>query len=456
MESMTVDEAKRMGELAQILSKPDAEASSSPPSSPSPSPSPSATEAEKLAALDELESFVESIDNAKNLFIVGGFEPLLDCLRSSLSLAIRRRAADVLAVVVQNNPRAQEWALESGCMTVVANALAGRGLAASASGSGGSSSSSNGAGAAAAALSTRASALTALSALVRDNKEGQQRLVRRGDVELVTAGIREWSDYVRADDAGGGAAAESGVGKAGRRFARKSLFFLRHLVAGAEADAIMSAVLSSPSPPGLVPQLLEVVTAASTTAAFADDPDAADARDNALHVLLALVSPTVAFEGVVDDSGDNRKPKGILNRIARTAAAGESAAGAVAPASAAAPEAPLLLLGPPSGDAALAGAGAAGPASTVLALGAPSGAASGSSRRAPSTALAAVTSGPDALVVLTLAERRAVVAGTGAAAVLEGHLAWLAAQAAAGRGGEEGEEAETARRVVAELLRVGG
>lgn len=109
LQSLTVDEVKRMRELASILAVPEGVAATS--------------EAARFAALQELQDFVESIDNAKNLFAIGAFDAVVGCLRSS-SAKIRRAAASTLSTVVQNNPKAQEWALEGGLATALLVALA--------------------------------------------------------------------------------------------------------------------------------------------------------------------------------------------------------------------------------------------------------------------------------------------------------------------------------------------
>jgi len=72
----------------------------------------------KENALDELDELVERIDSAIDLYKVGGFPHLLDCLRS-LFPSVRSRAAHVLATTVQNNPKCQEWALEQKALNVL-------------------------------------------------------------------------------------------------------------------------------------------------------------------------------------------------------------------------------------------------------------------------------------------------------------------------------------------------
>jgi len=152
LQSLTVDEAARMRELAAVLLPPaapaaagagadlgamDGEASeaaeaaaaaaaAAAASAASAEPADAAASvAAKLAALDELSDLVESIDNAKDLFIVGGVAPLLHCVRRAPGAdadALRRRAAEVLAVVLANNPRAQAWAREGGMLFLESSA----------------------------------------------------------------------------------------------------------------------------------------------------------------------------------------------------------------------------------------------------------------------------------------------------------------------------------------------
>lgn len=422
---MSVDEAKRMTELAQILAKDDFVAATSSASSAASGGNDNASSdvppliREKLNALDELEMIVESIDNAKNLFIVGGFEPLLDCIRSSSSTDVRRRAADTLAVVVQNNPRAQQWALEAGCLTVLANALAGTCLADTRAAVASSSSSAP----TTASLGLRASCLTALSALVRDNKDAQKRLVRAGHLALVLQPVRDWPLFVGSQEPGAASAPlPNDVMKAGRRLARKALFFLRHLVAAAEADAVMTAVVNHEG--GILRVILSTIlnTPASQSGGLSpDDPDVSDARENALCVLLSLASPTPAFNEVIDDSGDTRRPRpghGLLQlggaspRLAAATGSGEAA--------------PMLLLGgpAPSSSAATSTSGAVAPSSTAPA--------------------------PQQQQPLDVFGRRAVLTSAGVPSLLQSHLEWCDARAA--NGGDDSDTAKDEAQVTRDIL----
>lgn len=72
----------------------------------------------KAELLEEMQDLVESIDNARDLKGVGGFGALMELL-SCKHAKLRSRAAEVIATSVQNNPDAQEWALEGGALTEI-------------------------------------------------------------------------------------------------------------------------------------------------------------------------------------------------------------------------------------------------------------------------------------------------------------------------------------------------
>ena len=399
-EAMTVNEAKRMGELAHILAAtevpdgtPDALAALPPlhrPDAPdgvssseytaqglaqlSASLAHGATASLKVGALEELTDYVESIDNAKDLFVVGGFGPLLHCVAGPASSpAVRIAAAAALSTVLQNNPKAQAWALEQGTMQALAGTLRDAGAASAATE--GESAVDH--------VNVRAAVLTALSCLVRDNAAGQAELMRphsiaatatppaggAGSAVPLSVGQQLLAAVVHAH----AAAPSSGVWslvvapivewavmhnqpvsqpaspllvKAQRRLVRKALFFVRHLLGGTSCDALCTALLSHPTPPGIVPTLLRVLAAATPgvptgeateSSGCGDDADDADTRDHVLHILLALASPPAEGVSVVDDTGDRRRVKGGITvgaaaaataSITAALAAGVAAAGA--------------------------------------------------------------------------------------------------------------------------------
>lgn len=121
-------------------------------------------EKRKLSALEELDDLVSSADNAKNLFAVGAFPSLMQVVlgtappewrpagepvtaaggagagagsaaaaaaseegqeqqQAFASLSVQARAAEVLSTVLQNNPAAQTWSLQSGCLHGLVTAL---------------------------------------------------------------------------------------------------------------------------------------------------------------------------------------------------------------------------------------------------------------------------------------------------------------------------------------------
>lgn len=69
----------------------------------------------RVQMLEELQDHVESIDAACDLGKIGGLQPLLAMFRSPHP-EIRAQAAEVLATVVQNNPKAQREVLDAGAL----------------------------------------------------------------------------------------------------------------------------------------------------------------------------------------------------------------------------------------------------------------------------------------------------------------------------------------------------
>jgi len=314
----------------------------------------------KLAALEELQDLTEGIDNAKNLFIVGAFPALMQCVlgeepapfdlpgvlppstssgSSSSDAAagagagaaepgaagasagagaaaagnaavaaralaefgpeqfaappVQARAAEVLATVLQNNPAAQGWALESGCMHALVTALARATLladslllqqqqqqqqqqqraegpstgAATVSGAEGSApAAASGAGASLSLarrledqLALQTDLLTALSALSRDNGVAQAALVSGVQTQLplpaARAGAAASSDApaaAAAAVAGSSAPAEGGVaGTAGEGSftVQADAATLRQLAAACRADG-QAAAAATDAPAG--------------------------------------------------------------------------------------------------------------------------------------------------------------------------------------------------------------
>jgi trimeric autotransporter adhesin len=484
---MTVDEAKVMRDLAAILrltEVPDAAGDDAAARvAPDGTPATVATESERAAVLEQLRDLVESMDTAKNLFVVGGYGPALDALARSSSVRVRAAAANLVATVVQNNPKAQAWALAASTLPCLAatlavaageyaqlttggahpapaaaaeqdDAAASAAAAASAPQLAAAAPSSasavmptplsrppfaavgdGDAPAAAAAewptdvLRLWAAALMALSALVRDNVEAQADLVASGALELLLQPLRQWRQL-----AAGGAGDRAGVAPLppaavtqGRRLLRRCLFAVRHLVEGAQADAVKHALLM-PAPAAAAAALGGHVGGTATDLAALlslgaltqlpgnadEDPDVAAIRDSALAVVASVASPSpVGVTTVVDDT-DGRSLSGMqVGQRAREQQQQQQQDEAQQQQ----PPAPLLLLGD---------------APAALALAPPSGS-SGASSSAPA-AEAAPPPGRGA-AYLTLPQRRAALiaapadGGASVATALVKHRGWCVTRA---------------------------
>jgi hsp70-interacting protein len=76
----------------------------------------------KAEALDELDDRILSIDNANDLFAVGGLIPLINELNSS-DLRLVWRAAHCLATMNQNNPKGQAKSIENNAVPILTKLL---------------------------------------------------------------------------------------------------------------------------------------------------------------------------------------------------------------------------------------------------------------------------------------------------------------------------------------------
>lgn len=312
LESMTVDEAKAMAELVEIIAAPE-----SPPDASAASSASLTSQEMKLNALAALQELVENLDNAKNLFVMGGFTPLLACLQSSASDDVRGRVCDVITECVQNNPKAQEWAMKSAAFPVLIAAFTDAWPR---------------------SIALAASVMTALSSLVRGSTEGQRMMLAH--LKLVLAPVHD------APDAAGM------TGKA-RRLLRKALLFASHMLRGSSAERAKAIVLREHVPP-----ILRVLHVEASTRLDDDDADARLCRVCALDILDALVGVTEDVGDVVDDS-DRRTPAGFKpTEVAAAAPAaplllGDAVAAAAASSSAAVASVPVRAVSSAAGDSAV-------------------------------------------------------------------------------------------------------
>ena len=405
--SLTVDEAARMralgsalsllrGHVPSSLTMALAAGASAAPAAPSTSSTPvrisdDATQplpARKLAALDELQEFVEDIDNAKNLFAIGAFPALMQCVLGEAPPpaegvagatiatnddyddfappAVQARAAEVLSTVLQNNPAAQSWALQSGALHALSTALARAAVRTHVILQSAATGVASSADELTAQLVLQAGLVSALSALVRHNGAAQAALMAGLDLSASgSGGSGNGAGFAMEVDLGGGATAHvspfsllvlpislwpqlhtpglpAGARSRGRRLVRKCLLALRHLVeAGVDPDAVKAACLrarlDAPAPgptavaaaatSGTIPALLRLLHRATDGASVDDDDDDADARDareSALYVFSALLEPSVAGASVKDDSekrrlGADGRPAAVPRRGGGTA-----------------------------------------------------------------------------------------------------------------------------------------
>jgi hypothetical protein len=321
MQSMTVDEAARMRDLGACLREtvahpvPASALATAGAADASPAallvlPGASAAEASlgayKLAALEELQDLVESIDNAKDLFMVGAVGPLFDAvrgappdlgeggavtLRGTTPLAVRAQACLVVGTVVQNNPAAQEWALRAGALPLLLEALAAGG------------------GETREALALCAAAMGALASLLRDCKRAQAALLEGTGMAALCAPVAQWSAFCAGGGGSGGGIGEA-ARVAGRKTVRRALALLRHLASGTQPEAALAALLAAPS---ALPALAGVLQDGLPAGAESELSDALDARAAAVGCLLALSAPAESLSAGVDDLQDSRAPRGLFD-----------------------------------------------------------------------------------------------------------------------------------------------
>ncbi|KAJ3105458.1 hsp70 nucleotide exchange factor fes1 [Phlyctochytrium planicorne] len=78
---------------------------------------------EKLAAFDEFEMLVESIDNANDLRPLGLWKPLLNIMENSTEAKLRTSAAWAVATSIQNNPKAKADLMANDGLAILSRSL---------------------------------------------------------------------------------------------------------------------------------------------------------------------------------------------------------------------------------------------------------------------------------------------------------------------------------------------
>lgn len=296
MESMTVDEVKLMMEYTdKIVSKAkDDEALED-------------LEDAKVETLEVIEDIVGSYDNSKNYFIIGAFSRLLSVLRGyieengerysgkdlAFTFRVRSKAFAVLALLVQNNPRTQEWAMQAGTYEIVLEALSGRDIPPTDASK-------------PAVLDFYSSCVYALSSLVRDNKEGQRRLVANGGKDLLRlcSKLGHWTNIASATE-------RNRLVTASLKLVRRVLFTLLHLTSGSHSPQVLAFLTDSQFYPslGVLRDILHSVKTAAGEENFKTDNEV---FLNTQLILKAILSEPVVFEGVEPQDTDTRKPIGLF------------------------------------------------------------------------------------------------------------------------------------------------
>ena len=152
MDGLLEDETKKMKELVAALHGPEG------------------TEEEieaKGVALEELLDRCDRIDYAISFHTFGnGLIPTINLLKSS-SESIKLKAADLVALCAQNNPKCQQWSLEAGAMELLTSIHGNSDLD----------------------VDLRTKALAAISALVQHNAMGEELFLSCGGVSALRANV---------------------------------------------------------------------------------------------------------------------------------------------------------------------------------------------------------------------------------------------------------------------------
>jgi len=271
MKSITVDEAKRMSELADVLLKPDT----------------AELVAEKEAALDELTERVESIDNARDLCVLGGLAPLRSLLTSRHpTLAVG--AAETISIAVQNNAKVQQMALEGGLLHVLLP------LAANTSGD--------------VDAAVRSKAFLAVSSFVRHYPPALNAFLAADELAIVASAMAASSP---------------------ERLQRRGLFFLRHLLASETHGGFFAAGLAQSGNGHLL----------AAVAGFSDSANV-DLREDSWNVLIEFLRAGRPVEGAGDGGAAAALAAGNIrvhgDAVVAAGAGAGAGAGSAAPAASAA------------------------------------------------------------------------------------------------------------------------
>ncbi|XP_077238966.1 fes1C [Tasmannia lanceolata] len=189
MEAQTLNVIKRMKEITLVMKTPAQVLEAQ-----------GVTSADLEGILDELQEHVESIDMANDLHSIGGLVPLVGYLKNSHA-GIRAKAAEVVATIVQNNPKSQQLVMEAnGLEPLLSNFSSDPDV------------------------TVRTKALGAISSLIRSNKPA-------------IAAFRLANGYAALRDA---------LGSENSRFQRKALNLIQYLLQENSSDCSIVTELGFP------------------------------------------------------------------------------------------------------------------------------------------------------------------------------------------------------------------
>ncbi|TDH66622.1 uncharacterized protein CCR75_005633 [Bremia lactucae] len=149
----------------------------------------------KDALLDELLTRIDQIDNAQNFVKMGGLRVMMNVIYKYRPQSSRALAAEVCAVVVQNNPFCQDAAVDSGLLEVLCSQARED-----------------------EDVTCRVKALLCISCLVRHHAAAESRLLSSScnGLEVLQSNLKSATDI---------------------RLQRKSLFLLRYLIRNSRSTA---------------------------------------------------------------------------------------------------------------------------------------------------------------------------------------------------------------------------
>lgn len=128
-------------------------------------------------ALETISDIVDNIDLANDFHKMGGFDVLIECLKSSHT-SLQWRTAELIAELNQNNPYCQSHSLSSGLLSILLEMV------------------DNGS-----SEAVRVKALYGVSCIVRDNKEGLKKFMHEDGFSVLLRAMQSNVDKLKVKSA---------------------------------------------------------------------------------------------------------------------------------------------------------------------------------------------------------------------------------------------------------------